>query len=391
MARKKKPEEHENHERWLVSYADFITLLFAFFVVMYSLSSVNEGKYRVLSDAMISAFKSTPKSISPIQIGKPIKVPHEAKHKIPPKAFETISMPIQQQLATNRGKTGDDRDVEEDLNNIATSLEEALESLIKKDQVKVNRNGDLLEVEINSSVLFSSGGALLEPEALPVLLEFSKILSKFPNAIRVEGFTDDVEIDTPLYPSNWELSASRAASVVHLFSDEGVDPFQLQAVGFGQYRPVADNSTQRGRERNRRVVVVILSQTAKELYDNETLFKLPDIDEFQSDIDLDVPLEVIDDLGDDGAEPLAIPENMPTNLPLETRDSKSSKKGNVGVRSILKSINSPKPDLDADLDMDSENAEARSILKTLNSPNSSLEFDPGSNSDADLDDEILLE
>ena len=93
MARKKKPEEHENHERWLVSYADFITLLFAFFVVMYSLSSVNEGKYRVLSDAMISAFKSTPKSISPIQIGKPIKAPHEAKHKIPPKAFETISMP----------------------------------------------------------------------------------------------------------------------------------------------------------------------------------------------------------------------------------------------------------------------------------------------------------
>ncbi len=268
MARKKKHEEHVNHERWLVSYADFITLLFAFFVIMYALSSVNEGKYRVLSDSMVSAFHAPPKNIEPVQIGDPIKAPETLfKDILPPGSASNMMRPPLRQQQSSAPESAANPTEQNNLNKIADKLELALSKMIERDLIKVNKNDNYIEVEINTSILFHSGSALLQPQAIPVLTEIARIVKDFPNAIRVEGYTDNIPIETTVFPSNWELSAGRAASVVHLFSDEHVDPFRMSATGFGEYRPVAANTTPQGRNANRRVVVVILSEAAEKLFD----------------------------------------------------------------------------------------------------------------------------
>lgn len=297
MARKKRPEEHVNHERWLVSYADFITLLFAFFVVMYSVSVINEGKYRVLAEALAAAFRSSPKSLEPIQVGKPVKSPEVMNPKYPQKARQTaiIIMPNQpikierpvdlpeskiETSAKGEGRAPEegrgeqskeaaaqeafDQAVEgimKGMEKMADQIEQSMEELIKEDLILVRRDKYNLsiEVEIKSSILFASGSAELEAEAVPVLWKIANILRAYSYPIQVEGFTDNVPISTVAYPSNWELSAARAASVVHLFMDAGVVPERMSATGYGEYRPIADNNTEQGRRKNRRVVLVILA------------------------------------------------------------------------------------------------------------------------------------
>jgi chemotaxis protein MotB len=273
MARKPKHEEHENHERWLISYADFITLLFAFFVVMYSVSSVNEGKYRVLSDSLVAAFRSSDRSLKPIQIGdisKSQKEPGLIKGLVdqggePLTDKPKIISPIREGNISNtdeKEKTSSDlrtgnRQGVEVIRKMADRLEKALSKLINEDLIAVRRNDLWVEVEIKTSILFPSGSSDLQPDALPVLREIARILKDFPNPIRVEGFTDSVPINTVVFPSNWELSAGRSASVVHLFTKEGVDPHRMASIGFGEYRPIADNATSEGRNKNRRVVIVV--------------------------------------------------------------------------------------------------------------------------------------
>ncbi|MGM0592950.1 MAG: flagellar motor protein MotD [Pseudomonadota bacterium] len=244
MPRKRRHEEPENLDRWLISYADFITLLFAFFVVMYAISSVNEGKYRVLSDTLVSAFNEDPKTLEPIQVGESVQgdqalLPEQAR---PP---SVIDLP-------------EEGSPEGDLQAIADSFERTLQPLIDQELIEIIRNENWVEIEINTSLLFTSGSAELEDEAVPVLQRLADTLARYPNAIQVEGFTDNLPINTYLFPSNWELSAARAASVVHLFMNEGVDPERMAAIGYGEYRPVADNATPEGRRKNRRVVLVIM-------------------------------------------------------------------------------------------------------------------------------------
>ena len=274
MARKKPHEEHENHERWLVSYADFITLLFAFFVVMYAISSVNEGKYRVLSDALVAAFRSSPKSLEPIQIGSLSKAPvistAQEDHRDPavvrlPKMFVSQSRSMEGEvrdpLMDEKYLTGDDQ---VNIGKIADEVEEALSELVDQGLINVVRNVLWIEVEIRDSILFPSGSAQLQPDAIPVLEEVAGILREFPNPIRVEGHTDNVPINTIVYPSNWELSAARATSVVRLFAEAGIVPERMVAQGYGEYRPVAGNDTPEGRARNRRVVIVVLADKTVE-------------------------------------------------------------------------------------------------------------------------------
>jgi chemotaxis protein MotB len=261
MPRKKRQEEHVNLERWLVSYADFITLLFAFFVVMYAISSVNEGKYRVLSDTLNSAFQTPQRSLQPVQVGEP-SVGGEPSILPPETKGATSAQPSPIDLQqpengqTEGGKTGEG----DNLNEIAGNFEKALAPLIEKDLINITQNDDWVEVEINSSLLYSSGSAELEDEAVPVLRSLAAILQRYPNQLQVEGFTDNLPISTYLFPSNWELSAARAAGVVHLFMRSGVQPDRMSAIGFGEFRPIADNVTAEGRRKNRRVVLVIMSE-----------------------------------------------------------------------------------------------------------------------------------
>lgn len=250
MARRKRLEEHENLDRWLISYADFITLLFAFFVVMYSISSINEGKYRVLSDTLVSAFNTTPKTMQPIQVGED-GVSGKPAPIEPDKASAAVSPGVIEQLAQMAQFS--------ELEQIANDFTQAMAPLIEDDLIRVTHNELWVEIEINTSILFASGQASLQQEAIPTLSKLAGILKKYPNSIQVEGFTDNVPIATRSFPSNWELSAHRAASVVHLFMSEGVQPDRMAAIGYGEYRPITENATTEGRRRNRRVVLIILA------------------------------------------------------------------------------------------------------------------------------------
>ncbi|GAB4356630.1 MAG: flagellar motor protein MotD [Gammaproteobacteria bacterium] len=263
MPRKRKPEEHENHERWLVSYADFITLLFAFFVVMYSISSINEGKYRVLSDALVAAFRDPSRSLDPIQIGKLAKSPNTSPISLPYEYRKEAGEPTRR-ADTQRDRT-DFRSTQHReaasaaLKTIGGEIRQAMQSLIDQDLVKVRQGKGWLEIELKANILFPSGSAALTENALPVLRRISEVLRKHPNPVQVEGHTDNLPIRSLVYPSNWELSAARAASVVQLFVQVGMDPKRLAAIGYGEHRPVADNSTPEGRAQNRRVTLVVLA------------------------------------------------------------------------------------------------------------------------------------
>ncbi len=239
-------EEHENHERWLVSYADFITLLFAFFVVMYAISSVNEGKYRVLAESLDQAFKEpAQKTLDPIQIGEPPKTVNPLDALVPSgkPVTEPISEEGREQIKLQR---------------TSEQIEEVLAPYIDDDLVAVTRNEFWVAVEMKSGMLFSSGSAKLSKAADPVLGKLAEIVREMPdNPIYIEGHTDNVPIRTKEFPSNWELSAARAASVVRKLIEAGVAPQRLAAVGYGENHPVADNKSEEGRYRNRRVVMVL--------------------------------------------------------------------------------------------------------------------------------------
>lgn len=259
MARKKKQEEHVNLERWLVSYADFITLLFAFFVVMYAISSVNEGKYRVMADSIKSALQSAdPRTMSPLKIGDPgldVDKPKLTDSKKIGKSQTVIEQPNKED--PSRG------DVIEQVNS-------SMKALIDKGLISVKEDKNWIEIEISNSVLFVSGSSKLAPEAVPLLKIMSRILRRFPNTIQVEGFTDNQAISNDYFPSNWELSAARSASVVRLFERSGVDSERLSVVGYGSTRPSVKNDSKRGRNKNRRVVLVINKQVERRTTDKET-------------------------------------------------------------------------------------------------------------------------
>lgn len=269
MARKHKHEEHQNHEAWAIPYGDLVTLLLAFFVVMYAVSSVNEGKYRVLSDSMASAFGGPPKSIKPIQLGaEQTKGAETESHadfsaiKIP--GFGDIAPSAEHRPPDRQRDPTDGRDdlrqrQEAEFAEMTDAIQEAMRDLIDAALVTVRRTAQGLEIEINTDILFSSGVARLSTQADITLQRLAEILAPFPQRLRVEGHTDNLPIATAVFPSNWELSAARAASVVRLFSEHQIDPLRMTVVGYGEYHAVADNREAAGRNRNRRVVVVVLA------------------------------------------------------------------------------------------------------------------------------------
>jgi chemotaxis protein MotB len=269
MARKKKHEEHLNHEAWAIPYGDLVTLLFALFTVMYAMSSVNEGKYRILSDSLVAAFRGAPTSNTPVKVGEPAKGQGgDAKLQgVRPTALMKLRDPRPMPDAVDPSKTGggdssgrkfDANDPRQALFVMADEVKKALSDLIARQMVHVRQNALSLEVEIKTDILFPSGVATVSQPAVPVIQAVAEILKPFPNAIRVEGHTDNRPIATALFPSNWELSAARAANVVQLFTKSGVDPQRLEVLGVGDNRPVADNKTLEGRNANRRVVIVVL-------------------------------------------------------------------------------------------------------------------------------------
>jgi chemotaxis protein MotB len=246
--RKHRQEEPHNRERWLISYADFITLLFAFFVVMYSVSSVNEGKYKVLSETLTGVFNAPQRSFKPVEVGSEPRrsISSPTDDVIPPAVTEAPRNPEMDAQART-----------EALRAMADQLALEFEDLINQGVITLETSDRWLELNLPDSLLFGSGDAEPHYDAFDVVDKIAKVLKGGDNAVRVEGFTDNKAIKTQRFPSNWELSAARASAVVRMLTMDGIEPERLAAVGYGQYQPVARNDTEEGRKRNRRVVLLI--------------------------------------------------------------------------------------------------------------------------------------
>jgi chemotaxis protein MotB len=239
MMRRKREDKPDNHERWLVSYADFITLLFAFFVVMYALSTVNEGKYRVLSDSMTAAFRN-------VEVNSAAQLP----------VIVTPAIPVLQKQAAKKAEA-EKQKRRDRMRNVARELLAAMAPLIERGEVRLVETERGITIEINDSILFAPGQAVLNPLSAKAMQSIARVLSPMDFPITIEGHTDNVPINTPQFPSNWELSAVRATTVLRLFIDSGVAPGRLTAIGYADTRPVESNDLAEGRARNRRVTILI--------------------------------------------------------------------------------------------------------------------------------------
>lgn len=279
MARRKRHEEHGNHEAWAIPYGDLVTLLMAFFVVMYAVSVVDAGKYRVLSSSLIEAFGAKV-PVDPIQVGEPslaLNLMSDDVHRsLAPveiqsggaSAGDTQDTPVEPLSPTEvavesalDSVSDQNRDyVLQEIKEMSEEVEAAMKPLIEKGDIKVKRKPYWLELNINTNLLFSSGSATLESAARPILADVARILGKRDVRIHVEGHTDNLPISNTIYPSNWELSSGRAATVVSLFAQNGVDPSRMVAIGYAEFQPLASNATEEGRAQNRRVEVIVLPE-----------------------------------------------------------------------------------------------------------------------------------
>ena len=248
----KKQEKTPNHERWIISYADLLTLLLATFVVLYASSTRNHHKEDAIAMAFIQAFHGTPPQVvasrptgsrgvlqhQPSPIPKPIEAPGS---KLP----RDVAHQVEQSMKT--------------LEALRLKLAALFQPLIDKHEVTIANAPLTLTIQLDASVLFPSGEAALKPEAVALLKQVAAGLVQLPPdfSIVVQGYTDNQPIATAQFPSNWSLSSERSVAVVQLFVAQGVPGGQLAAEGFGEFAPVADNSTDAGRTQNRRVVVVV--------------------------------------------------------------------------------------------------------------------------------------
>ena len=246
MARRKRRylPEAEHRDRWMVSFADFVTLLFAFFVVMYSISSVNKGKYETFSESLDKALFHEQKLV---KVADPIQVGHV------PTTIQPIELPNLITVSEEEHELSEEiMEERRRLSEVSDEFQRALKPFIDSQLVGINKHDFWVELEMNSELLFASGSADLSPKAIPVLEQVAEVVRNVPNVIDVEGYTDDVPISTGIYPSNWDLSSARATNVVKELVKNEIPPTR--------FHPAADNSTEEGRFKNRRVVLVVMSQ-----------------------------------------------------------------------------------------------------------------------------------
>jgi chemotaxis protein MotB len=252
--RKKKhhAEGHANHERWVISYADLLTLLLATFVVLYASSTRNHHKEDEIALAFIKAFHGMPPAIT---VPKPAGARGVLQHQVSPipKPVESPGSKLPKDVAHQLEQSI------QALQALQLKLTALFQPLIDKHQVTITNAPLTLTIQLDASVLFPSGAAQLKPGAIILLKQVASGLVKLPPdfAIVVQGYTDNQPIATAQFPSNWSLSSERSVTVVQLFTDAGLPGGQLAAEGFGEFAPIADNSTDPGRAANRRVVVVV--------------------------------------------------------------------------------------------------------------------------------------
>ena len=259
MSRKKRRTEHANHERWLVSYADFITLMFAFFVVMFSSSQVDKRRVGKLALAMQVAFEklgifdssNTKLPLSTTQ-PMPFSETQTIENAALREALDRLSSSPQATPSGGPGASG--------LKELRSEIEKALAPQIKLNEVAIEARHDGLVLSLREVGFFASGSATLRADAMPAFAKLAAVLLSRPFILRIEGHTDNVPIHSPDFASNWQLSTARATNMIELFITRfGFSPERLSAGGYAEFHPVATNDTPVGRALNRRVDIVILS------------------------------------------------------------------------------------------------------------------------------------
>lgn len=260
MMRRRRSPAHANHDRWLVSYADFITLLFAFFVVLYASAQVDQRKVGRLALAIQVAFQEL--GVFPAST---TKIPMNVDEPMP---FSTVQAIENARRNTELGRISssplDSLSASSEEANITTlqaELQQALRHEIATHSIALHRETEGLVISLREFGFFDSGSAALRPSALPALDRIASILALRTCRLRIEGHTDNVPIHTAQVTSNWELSTARSTELVRLLIERyRFAPERLSAAGYAQFHPIASNDTPQGRAQNRRVDVVILSE-----------------------------------------------------------------------------------------------------------------------------------
>lgn len=221
---------------------------------MYSVSSVNEGKYKVLSETLDGAFNSVQRTAKPIQIGD--NIPRSENEEPGDQKIQAIGdVPVG--VVGTEGSGGQFKDRAQGMRDIADKFSSEFSGMITDGLVTINENEDWVELSLSNKILFKSGDVELSFDAFPILEKIAATMKGYDNAILVEGFTDNTPIRNRSHASNWELSTARSSAVVRMLAYEGVAPSRMAAIGYGQNQPIARNDTPEGRSRNRRVVLII--------------------------------------------------------------------------------------------------------------------------------------
>lgn len=255
--RNKHAEGHENEERWLLPYADMITLLLALFIMLYAASSVNNAKLEKLSQSINAAFNGKKQTPGENQSEKTSKVPKEAP------GDKLLQAGVTLQELQKAAKAVEDRKAEDErLRALKQRIDRAAkeQGFSKSVSTTINERGLVVRL-VSDKVLFDTGNATIRSGIKPLILDIAGVLRAEPNNVRVEGHTDSVPIKTPQFPSNWELSAGRSTSVVRLLIRDGMNAEKLAAAGYGSQRPRASNGSEAGKQKNRRVEIVVLRRS----------------------------------------------------------------------------------------------------------------------------------
>ncbi|WP_444994676.1 flagellar motor protein MotB [Aliikangiella sp. IMCC44359] len=253
-------DDEQEVGRWLISYADFITLLFAFFVVMYSISQVNENKYKLLSNSLVNAFDTPPSSSKPIQIGEVSRSILSVGDNVEP---PDQSSKHSDSKNPDSGKIDSENFASvEEFKALETGLRKSLGDLIDQELAEIKSDANWININLRSSLLFPSGSDALNDGADPLLEEVAAHLNTNSQLILVHGHTDNIPINTERFPSNWELSSARGVAVVRKLQNLSVFAPRLSVEGHGEFQPIASNDTVEGRAKNRRVVIAISRKQA---------------------------------------------------------------------------------------------------------------------------------
>jgi chemotaxis protein MotB len=249
MARKKMQHEHANHERWLVSYADFITLLFAFFVVMFAASNADKGRAKQVAESVTEALEGKVGNKLAFILGGTTEGRKNGNAVV---------------RGLQSSKTDDDVSPEfAELTPSMRKLTKELEAEIRAGRVEVNLHPRGLVISLTQAAFFPSGDDSLDPASYPILGKLADVIGRLPNPVRLEGHTDSMPIRNVRFRSNWELSAARSIALLQtLHTRFAIPEDRMAAVGYADTLSVASNDTEEGRSRNRRVEITILSEMA---------------------------------------------------------------------------------------------------------------------------------